>query len=351
MQKERVATISILANVFLAGSKIIIGFFSGSIAVLAGGLDSFADIFSSTISYIGIKLSGKPADEEHPYGHYKFEVLGGVIITIIVLMTGVGIIYKAFQGFFEPKIIDISYVAIGIMIFSMFVNETMARLKIYYGKKESSVSLLSDGAHSRIDVYTSLAILVGLFFAQYWIYADSVLALFMGIYIVKEAFEIGKEAAGSLLDVSAGEEIEREILSIAKTQDIETSSLKTQKKGSIVTANLEIKLPKDLKLEQATKISDKLRTEMREKIPSLQYIAIQIISHEVETGFYKPVFGKGLNWQRKGKFIDKIKDATGKGPDGYCVCEKCNYKIIHKKGIPCSEMKCPKCNVELKRGE
>lgn len=347
--KEKIATISIFANIVLAAGKITIGFFSNSAAILAAGIDSFVDIFSSVISYVGIKISKKPADKEHPYGHYKFEVLGGVIITVIVLATGIGIVYGAYRNFFEPGNIKISYLAFGIMIFSVAVNEIMARLKIYYGKKESSVSLLSDGIHSRIDVYTSLAVLAGLFLTKYWIYADAFLALLMGLYIIKEAFSIGKEAVNSLLDVSAGEEIEGRIKEIAKSKNIEITSLKTQKKGSAVTANLEIKLPSNLKVEEATKISGSLREEMINEIEELQYVAIQIMSHEVETGFYKPDFGRSFSWQRKGRFKEKTEGAAGQGPGGYCVCSKCDYKKLHQRGTPCSTLKCPVCNIDLKR--
>ena len=347
--KEKVATISILANVLLAGGKITVGIFSNSAAVLASGIDSFVDIFASTISYIGIKISKKPPDQEHPYGHYKFEVLGGIIITLIILATGLGIIYNAYQNFLEPEEININYLVFGVMIFSVVVNEVMSRLKIHYGKKENSVSLLSDGAHSRIDVYTSLAILAGVFLTRYWIMADAFLAMLMGIYIIKEAFSIGGEAIGSLLDVSAGEEIEAKIKSVAKSQNIEIDSLKTQKKGSAITANLEIKLPNNLTVDEATKISNALRGKLIEKIESLHYVAIQIISHEVRTSFYKPEFGKGFGWQRKGRFQKETKEAAGKGPSGYCICEKCNYKIAHQRGISCSTLKCPTCNINLKR--
>jgi cation diffusion facilitator family transporter len=347
--KEKVAVISILANIILAVGKITVGIFSNSAAILAAGLDSFVDIFSSAISFIGIKISGKPADKEHPYGHYKFEVLGGVIITLIIFVTGVGIIYDAYNNFLEPVEIVINYLAFGVMIFSVLVNETMSRLKIYYGKKESSVSLLSDGIHSRIDVYTSLIILIGLFLTKYWIYADAVLAVLMGVYIIKEAFVIGKEAIGSLLDVSAGEEVEEKIKLIAKRQKIEINNLKTQKKGSIITANLEIKLPNNLNVEDASKISDILKKQLIEEIENLQYVAIQITSHDLETSFYQPDFGRGFGWQKKDKFKEKIKEGSGKGPDGFCVCEQCGYKTIHQRGTPCSDLKCPTCNINLKR--
>jgi len=347
--KEKVAAISILANVILAGGKITVGVFSNSAAILAGGIDSFVDIFSSVISYVGIRISGRPADKKHPYGHYKFEVLGSVIITVIILAAGVGIIYNAYRNFFEPADIIFSYLAFGVMIFSVAVNEVMSRLKIYYGKKENSASLLSDGIHSRVDVYASLVILAGLFLTKYWIYVDSILALLIGLYIIKESFSLGKEAVDSLLDVSAGEVIEEKIKSIAKAQNIEIDSLKTQKKGSAVTANLEINLPSNLSVKEATKISNNLREKFIEAIESLEYVAIQITSHEVETGFYKPDFGRGFSWQRKGRFKSEIKEATGKGPSGYCVCEKCDYKTPHQRGIPCSTLKCPTCNINLKR--
>jgi len=132
-------------------------------------------------------------------------------------------------------------------------------------------------------------------------------------------------------------------------QNIEISSLKTQKKGSAITANLEIKLPSNLKVEEATKISNSLREKLIKAIESLQYVAIQITSHEVETGFYKPEFGRGFGWQRKGKFRGEIEEARGEGPGGYCACPKCGYKIPHERGVPCSTLECPKCKINLVR--
>ena len=84
--KEKVALISILANVFLATGKLIAGFVAGSGAVFAEGLHSGMDILSSAISFVGIKIAKKPVDKKHPYGHYKFEVLAGLVITIILFL-------------------------------------------------------------------------------------------------------------------------------------------------------------------------------------------------------------------------------------------------------------------------
>ncbi|MBM3253732.1 MAG: cation transporter [Candidatus Omnitrophica bacterium] len=164
--KEKIATISVLTNVILAGGKLAVGFITGSGAVFAEGLHSGMDILSSLISYIGIKISKNPVDEKHPYGHYKFEVLAGLIITIILFLAGLFVLGEAIHQFKSPSPVSIGYLSLGIMLVSAVINEVMARLKIAYGKKENSVSLLSYGIHSRIDVYISLAVVIGLFFNQ-----------------------------------------------------------------------------------------------------------------------------------------------------------------------------------------
>jgi len=347
--KEKVAIISILANIILAGGKIIVGMIANSAAVLAEGIHSFMDIFSSVISFFGIRISKKPSDEKHPYGHYKFEVLSGLLITLILLATAAGIIYEAYQKFLNPSLIKIPILAFGVMIFSAVVNEIMARAKIHFGKKENSIALLSDGFHSRVDVYTSLAVFVGLFLSKYWTQTDSVLAFLIGLYIIKQSFSLGKEAIDSLLDVSAGKEIEEKIKSIAKTRNITISNLKTQKKGSAITANFEVELPSSLSVEKATEISNDLREKLIKEIENLVYVVIQIKSHEMETGFYKPAFGQGFGWQRKGRFRGVVETTKGGGPGGHCACPKCGYKIPHERGVPCSTLECPKCKINLTR--
>ena len=354
--KEKISLIAILANVFLASGKVSIGLFSKSTAILAEGIHSGMDIFSSVVVFSGIKIAKKEADQKHPYGYYKYEALTGLIITTILFLTGAWIIYEAYQGFVMPEKVVLGYLSIGVMIFSAVINEIMARLKIHYGKKENSVSLISDGVHSRVDVYTSIAVLIGLMLTPYWIYADSFLAMLIGIYIIKESFSLGKETSDSLLDVSAGKEIEDKIKNITKEERIEISELKTQKRGSAVTANLEIRLSDKLPVGEAAKMSENLRKKLIERIESLVYVIIGIKSHNIESGYYKPMktipklgFGQGFGWQRKAKFKDEVKEAQGRGPDGICVCVKCGYQQKHEKGMPCSKIKCLKCGIVLER--
>ncbi|MEI6633711.1 MAG: cation diffusion facilitator family transporter [Chlamydiota bacterium] len=296
--KELIAALSIVANIVLAGGKVAIGILSNSAAVLAEGIHSFMDVISSAIGYIGIKISGKPEDQKHPYGHYKFEVLAGFFITLIIFVTGAGIIFRACQNPVHPSSFKIRKLAFGVMIISALVNEVMARVKIHFGKKENSMALLSDGFHSRVDVYASVAVCIDIFLSKYWIGVDSLLALF---------------------------------------------------KGSAITANLEITLPSTLKVEEATKISDSLREKLMKEVNHLSYVAIQINSHEVATGFYRPAIGRGYGWQRQGRAKGEVGETVGQGSGGYCVCSKCGYKIPHQRGTPCSTLQCPDCKVNLER--
>ncbi len=346
--KEKVALIAVAANVLLAALKIIVGGFSNSAAVLADGFHSLADVLSSGIAFFGIKISVKPVDEKHPYGYYKFEVLSGVIITLILFATGAGIIYEAWGELLSPGKIGLGGLALAAMAISAVVNEVMARLKIYFGKKENSISLVTDGVHSRVDVYSSLGVFAGLLLANVWPWADPFLAIAIGLYIIKESFSLGREAVGSLLDVSAGPKIEKQIKSVASAQNIKIAELKTQKKGSAITADLSIVLPAGLNIDEAVKISNQFRERLMQTIGNLAYVSIEIKSHELETGFYKPQFGKGFGWQRQGRF-QKDNGGQGRGPGGECVCPKCGYRIKHQSGIPCSAIKCPKCNVILER--
>lgn len=358
LNKERVALIAILANILLAFFKITIGVVSKSSSVFASGLDSFTDIISSGLSYIGIKLAKKPADKEHPYGHYKFEVLSGLLITTILFLTGFWIIYDAYLNFINPNPVEINYLALGVMIFSAIINEIMARTKIYFGKKEQSISLISDGIHSRTDVISSIAVFFGLLLNPIFIYSEPLITFFIGIYITKQAVSLGKEAIDSLLDSSAGEEIEEKIKTIVKQNGIKVSELKTQKKGAIITANLEIELPPNLDLKKATNISKNLKTKLTNQINSLEYVVIQIKSHDSIETYYTPkdilsqiTLKEGFDWQRQGHFKKQNSKTQGKGPIGYCICPTCGYKIKHERGFPCSTIKCPKCKINLTRGE
>jgi cation diffusion facilitator family transporter len=351
--KNIVGSLAIIANLVLAMGKIITGSITKSSAILADGINSSTDFIASIISFIGIKASEKPADKKHPYGHGKAEVISGFIITLIIFISGIYIVYDAIMNFFSKEIISLGVLGFTVMGISALVNGIMSQIKIHYGQKYDSVSLISDGVHSRIDLLVSITIFIGLFFINFYNGIDNILALIVGGYIIKESLKLGKESTDSLIGVKADEETENKIKSIVKEQKIELSNLKTQKIGSEFTANLEIKLPKYLNINKAEKLTNNLRQELMEKISKLKYVAIQLKSHEFSSKYYRPRYGlgKGIGWQKKIKFENNIDEAKGAGPGGYCICTKCDYKRPHKRGQPCASKNCPECGRPMTRSD
>lgn len=344
--ERKISILGLVANLVLGVAKTAIGIMAGSASILAEGLHSGMDVISSGISFVGIKASRKPVDKGHPYGHYKAEVIGGLFITVILFMTALWIILEAVRSFVSPRRPVVNLASLGVMAFSALVNGAMARLKIKSGERYDSLSLVSDGVHSRVDVFTSLAVLSGLFLVRYFVHADALLALLIGLYILKESFVLGRKATDSLLDASAGEDVERKIRTVAEERRISLSGLKTQKRGPVITANLEIELPALLKIDEATDMADGLRKELMKQVENLDYVAIQIKSSNISTGYFKPPLGsgRGFGWRGPGRTGAEASEHAG-----MCVCPKCGYEVAHERGVPCASRKCPECGTNLTR--
>lgn len=344
-KKNIISILSVIVNLLLALGKLIIGVVSRSASIIADGINSGTDVIASTIGFIGIKASEKPADKEHPYGHGKAEVISGFVITLIILTSSLFIIYDALRGFFYPEKLNINYIAFSVMGFSALANLIMSQIKIRAGKRYDSVTLITDGVHSKIDFLVSAAIFLGLFFVNKFDYVDSALALLVGVYIFKESLELGKTTTDSLIGQSAGEDIEKKITDIVKENKISLESLRTQKMGVKIFAELKIKLSSKFKVDEANNITKKLEKELTKNIRNLEYVSIQISSHNIGRGYYKSRFGRNFEWQSS----KKMPHGKGFGPEGECFCQNCGKTITHKRGVPCYKVKCPECGKFMTR--
>jgi len=274
----------------LAASKVGVGFFVNSVALIADGLHSSLDIFSSFVTFLGIKISKRPVDEKHPYGFYRAEVLAGFIVSLILFITAIWIIWEGISRFIEEETVTFSFWAIGLIAVSVVLNEIMARLKFYYGRKNESLSLVADAEHSRADALSSLGVLIGLILTRYYIFADAVVAIMVGLYIVWESFKIGREITDSLLDVS-NKDVEERIRKICQAHKIEIFEMKTRKIGGANFAELKINIDPKLRVNQVSKITKNLEDRLLRNIPELKYIIISIEPHEMKRETILPEFG------------------------------------------------------------
>jgi len=293
MNPQSVSIISTFANLGLGIAKLVFGFLIGSVALIADGIHSGLDVFSSFITFLGLKVSKKPADEKHPYGHWKAESLAGFLVAIFLAGSGIWILYEAIMSFLGQNLVKLSIWAIVVVVISILITEILARLKFHYGEKYRSLALVADAEHSRADALSSVGVLAGLSLVKYFSSADAVIALFIGGYILYQAFQVGREITDSLLDV-ANKEIEERIKKICSSHKIEISQLKTRKIGAANFAEIKIKLPPKLKVEEVQKIINTLEERLLKNIPELKQIVISIEAYQMAKTVILPRFGKKI---------------------------------------------------------
>ena len=293
MNPQSVSIISTLVNFGLGISKLIFGFLTGSVALIADGIHSSLDVFSSFITFLGLRIAKKPVDKEHPYGHWKAESLAGFLVAILLAISGIWILYEAVMRFFGQELVKLTIGAIVVVGISIIVTEILARLKFYYGRKHRSLALVADAEHSRADVLSSIGVLIGFGLIRYFSLADAIVALGIGVYILFQAFKIGKEITDSLLDV-ANKDVEERIKKICFSHDIEISDLKTRKIGAFNFAEIKIKLAPKLKVEEVQKITETLEQRLLSNIPELKQVVISLEAYDMAKSTILPKFGKRI---------------------------------------------------------
>jgi len=291
LSPKTISLISVFSNLCLGILKAVFGFLFQSIALMADGIHSTLDVFSSFITFLGLKISEKPTDEKHPYGYLRAENVAGFIVTIFLFTTGAWIVYESVERFLGENPVVFSLSAILVIILCIIIQEIVARLKFSVGKKFQSIALIADAKHSRADVISSLGVLVGLALLKYFPFADASVALIIGLYIIFESIFIGKEITESLLDV-ANKEIEERIRKICLAHKIEIDSLKTRKVGNYNFAELKIKLPLKLKLDEVGKITKQLEERLFNNIPELKYVVISVEPYDVKKSTIVGFLGK-----------------------------------------------------------
>jgi len=355
MDKEKVSIISTFVNVLLGASKLFVGLLSNSATLIADGIHSTLDVLSSFVTFLGIRSSQKPADVKHPYGHYAKETLAGLIVALLLAVTGGWIIYEGITQLISPEEVDINMWGYAVVIASIVINEVMARIKFRYGKEGESLALIGDAKHSRADAISSVGVLAGLFLIRFFPAADGILAILIGIYILKESLSIGKEVSDNLVGVR-DVRTEEKIKKVCQDMKIPLDDVKTKKIGPAVFGELSLGFDPRMKLDEAETISKKLQDKLLADISELKYVVVKLESHNLKEGAIKPEwsgFGRGSGRfrfrQKRGGFIEEmgppkegyriaipVKDNEiykDFGAPEYLIIDKKDGKIVHKETI------------------
>ena len=211
--------VGILSNLLLCIIKILAGLFSGSIAIIADGINNLADASSSIITFVGFKLASQPEDEDHPYGHARIEYVTGLVISIVIIIIGIQLFRSSLDKILHPQPLAFSAVTIVILIVSILIKLWQARFNIDIGRKIKSVTLTATAADSRNDVIATSAVLLSVLVCQYTgLQIDGYMGCLVAIFIVWSGIQLVKETSSPLLGEAPDKDMVDSIMKMVNSE-------------------------------------------------------------------------------------------------------------------------------------
>ena len=259
-RKTKVALLSVCSNTALIILKTIAGIMSGSVSILSEAIHSGMDLIASIVAFLSVRMSSHPADEEHPYGHGKIENISGLVEGLLIFVAAFLIIKEAIHKLSYPSAIDQAGIAIGVMFISAAVNTIVSKILYKVAKEEDSLALEADALHLKTDVYTSLGVGIGLLLIKLTglHILDPVVAILVALLIIKESWELCRNAFKPLLDnrlSDQDEEMIREVIRKYNGRIIDFHELRTRKSGNMKYVDFDLMVDKDISVEESHRLS------------------------------------------------------------------------------------------------
>lgn len=273
---KKAAIVGIGGNVFLTIFNITVGLISGSYALVSEGAHTLSDVATSIIAYIGFKIGQKPADEEHPFGHGRAEAIAGLVIVLFLAMVAYEILKGAIEKIiFHQNIATPSYLAAIMALIGIGVNLIISKYIISLGKKINSPAIIADGKHQRVDIFSSIAILLGVIIAKtgYPIF-DPIIGLFIGFMILKTAFDVGHENINNIMGKIPSKDLIDTIEKVAtKNKKVYGAhNIKVDYLGSYAVASLHIELDENMSLEESHEIAHLVQNSILNEIDVIKSV-------------------------------------------------------------------------------
>lgn len=279
---NRVSVQTIIANLILSVFKLIIGFIGNSSAMISDAVHSASDVFSTIVVMIGIKMSAKESDKEHPYGHEKMECVAAIVLAIVLFITGLGIGVEAFRTIFSGNYENLEIpgiLALIAAVISILVKEGMYWYTRYFARKINSGALMADAWHHRSDALSSVGALVGIFGARHgFAVMDSAASLVIFVFIAKAAYDIFMDAIDKMIDRSCDETTQKQIYEcILETENVlGIDLLQTRIFGNKIYVDAEIEVDGDVTLNEAHDISELVHQRIEEKFDMVKHIMVHV---------------------------------------------------------------------------
>ena len=281
-EKRNVAGNSVLAALVITGLKIVVGLATGSLGILSEAAHSGLDLIAALVTFFSVRVSDKPADADHQYGHGKFENFSAFIETGLLLMTCVWIVYEAIRRlFFHSVKIEPSAAAFLVMLLSMGVDAWRSRALGRMAVKYDSQALEADALHFSTDIWSSAVVILGL--ALVWLgrrygvpwlrQADPIAALFVAGVVISVSWRLARRTADALLDAApAG--VRSQILDRIATVDgvLEVERVRFRRAGNGYFADVSVALERNFTFQRSEQVADAVTSRVREILPDADVV-------------------------------------------------------------------------------
>ena len=282
----RVTLIGFAVNLLLAGIKLAAGILGRSGAMVADAVHSFSDMATDVVVIAFAKISAKPKDEGHDYGHGKYETLATIIISLALAAVGTGILVNSIgairvvvDGGLLPRPGTVALLAAAV---SIVVKEILFRYTVREGRRVSSPSMIANAWHHRSDALSSLGTLAGIgcayFLGDKWRIADPIAALVVAVFIFKIAFDLIRTGLDELLERSLPEDVEEEILRVvaANPEVREPHNLRTRRSGASIAFEVHVRVDGAMSVCRSHELTEDIERRLRARFGEGTMIAIHV---------------------------------------------------------------------------
>ena len=281
----RVSLVSVAGNTALALFKLLAGILAHSGAMISDAVHSASDVLSSFIVIIGVKLSVKAADREHPYGHERFECVAAIILAVVLAMTGLLIGVRAVENIragTEAQTIP-GLLALIAAVVSIVSKEAMYWYTRFYAKRLNSAALMANAWHHRSDALSSVGALVGIGGARLgYTIMEPIASLVICVFILKAAYDIFKDATGKMVDRACDADTEERLRDCVSAEPdvLGIDRLQTREFGNRIYVDLEICLDGQLPLVEAHSIAERVHDRIEQEFPTVKHIMVHVNPYE-----------------------------------------------------------------------
>lgn len=281
---KKVSVLGICANIFLLLIKGIIGFVSNSQAMIADSLNSAGDIFASAMSFIGAKVSSKPCDDDHPYGHGKAEYVFSFVISLSMIVASIMMIKTSTESIILKSKVNFSWLLLVICLVTIF---TKFILFIYTNKKNketSSILIKASSEDHRNDMFLTIGTLIGIISSYFGFYfLDGIVGILISLWIIFVGIKLLRESYVVLMDTSLDDSTYKDVISFVEEDDriLHVDEVLSKPVGNRHIIILKVSMDGDMSLEKAHNIGGKIKEELMNKFDFICDVIIHINPHTI----------------------------------------------------------------------